>query len=141
MKIETDHDDRKNIPIFSGFLMYFPAAIVEVAKVSKACNDQHNPGEPMHWSRDKSNDHLDAGSRHLMDAGPDGNNRDKDGQLHLAKAMWRIAAKLQLVCEERTVREAASPVLHRHADAMGSFKEYIDEAAARNKGAGLYPGS
>jgi len=49
--------------------MYFPDAIKAVAKCSLQGNIQHHPDKPLHWDKDKSNDHLDALTRHLMDAG------------------------------------------------------------------------
>jgi hypothetical protein len=82
---------RKNTPIYSGVLMYFPDAIAEIARVSKAGNDQHNPGQPLHWAREKSTDHLDCMIRHSLDAG----TFDTDGQRHTAKMAWRALAALQ----------------------------------------------
>lgn len=98
--LPTDPKERKDTPVFTGAIMYFPLALAEVAKVSKKANDKHNPGEPMHWSREKSSDHLDSAQRHLIDAGVDGDAESEEG-LHLANAAWRILAKLQLVCEAR----------------------------------------
>ncbi len=93
---------RKSYPVWSGVLMYFPDAIKEVALVSKLGNDQHNPGEPLHWARGKSMDQLDAATRHMIDHGT-GHVKDTDGGYHLAKAIWRLCAELQLVIEqERT---------------------------------------
>ena len=43
--------ERKKIPIGTGVLDYFSAALAEVAKVSFAGNEQHNPGQPLHWAR------------------------------------------------------------------------------------------
>jgi hypothetical protein len=74
-----------------GLLDYFPAALAAVAEVSKAGNDQHNPGEPLHWARGKSMDHADCAVRHLMDRG----TLDTDGKRHSAKAAWRMLALLQ----------------------------------------------
>jgi hypothetical protein len=75
-----------------GLLWYFPNALAEVARVSKAGNDQHNPGQPMHHSRGKSSDHADCILRHLIDAGTiDGT----DGMRHSAKVAWRALALLQ----------------------------------------------
>jgi hypothetical protein len=85
------HAERKAIPIMSGVLDYFPAAIAEIAKISKLGNDQHNPGQPMHWARGKSPDHPDTIVRHLMARG----TRDTDGARHSAKAAWRVLALLQ----------------------------------------------
>lgn len=58
---------RKEIPLFSGVFKYAPAAWMGMAQVSKTGNDKHNPGEPLHHSRGKSNDHGDCILRHLMD--------------------------------------------------------------------------
>ena len=38
--------DRKATPVFSGVLKYFPNALKEVSKCSKAGNDQHHPDKP-----------------------------------------------------------------------------------------------
>lgn len=91
MSLPTTAEERKNIPIMSGFLDYFPDATAMVAFVSKVGNDQHNPGQPLHWSRGKSGDHADAAVRHLMERG----DVDSDGLLHSAKAAWRAMANLQ----------------------------------------------
>lgn len=91
---------RKETPVYSGVLKYFPDALKAVARVSYIGNEQHNKGEPLHWSREKSTDQLDALVRHLTDyAG--GNKFDTDGQPHLAKVAWRALAQLQLD-EEKT---------------------------------------
>lgn len=86
---------RKETPIFSGVLLYFPDAIAAVARCSWVGNEQHNPGEPLHWSRDKSADHHDCIVRHLMDAG----TIDSDGVRHSAKVAWRALAALQIEME------------------------------------------
>jgi hypothetical protein len=101
---KTEAQERKATPIFSGVLMYFPLALAAIARVSKAGNDQHNPGQPLHWAREKSTDHLDCAARHLIDAGPDGDVLDTDGLPHLGKAVWRGLAKLQLNEEARLGR-------------------------------------
>lgn len=90
---------RKDHPVFTGFLMYFPDAIAAVARVSKKGNDQHNPGQPLHWAREKSTDQLDTATRHSMDHGV-GVTKDTDGEYHLAKAIWRLCAELQLTIEK-----------------------------------------
>src|SRR5689334_5921158 len=51
--LPTDSQARKDTPIARGCLDYFPLAIAAVARLSKAGNDKHNPGEPLHWSRGK----------------------------------------------------------------------------------------
>lgn len=94
-KLPTEAKDRKAIPLTTGVLDYFPDALVEVAKTSKAGNDQHNPGMPLHWSKDKSTDHADCIARHLVDRGL----IDDDGCRHSAKLAWRALALLQLEIE------------------------------------------
>lgn len=91
MTLPTDAKERKNIQIYSGVLKYFPNAIRAVAECSKAGNDQHNPGTPLHWDRSKSGDELDALTRHLMEAG----TIDIDGVPHSVKVAWRALANLE----------------------------------------------
>ena len=94
--LPTDPVKRKNIPVMSGVLDYFPAALAEVARVSRAGNDQHNPGQPLHWARGKSTDQADTLVRHLMERG----TLDSDGMRHSAKVAWRALALLQTELEE-----------------------------------------
>lgn len=95
--LPSDAAARNEYPMAEGLLYYFPAALAEIARVSKIGNDQHNPGEPMHWARGKSTDHANKVIKHLVDAGLE----DTDGTLHTAKAAWRILAMLQEECEAR----------------------------------------
>lgn len=67
LTLPTDSEARKQIPMFSGCIKYFPAAIAGVAKISKAGNDKHNPGQELHHDRSKSLDHADCIIRHLAD--------------------------------------------------------------------------
>lgn len=94
-RLPTDAAERKKTPLWSGLVQYFPDALVAVAKLSQAGNDQHNPGQPIHWSREKSADHQDTLLRHLFDSG----TVDVDGQLHSTKVAWRSLAILQLEIE------------------------------------------
>jgi hypothetical protein len=90
---------RKQIPIGSGVLDYFPDAIAEIAKVSWNGNEKHNPGEPLHWDRSKSMDQEDCLVRHYMERG----GWDTSGVIpvrHTAQLAWRALALLQLEIEE-----------------------------------------
>jgi hypothetical protein len=91
MLLSADPAARKAMPITTGVLDYFPLAMAEVAKVSKAGNDQHNPGQPLHWDKTKSLDHADCIARHLIDRG----SLDADGMRHTAKLAWRALALLE----------------------------------------------
>lgn len=93
--LNVDKQARKEQPIARGVLDYFPLALAEIANVSYVGNEQHNPGEPMHWARGKSMDHADCIVRHLMERG----TVDEDGLRHSAKAAWRALALLQLELE------------------------------------------
>lgn len=84
--LPEDSAERKTYPLSSGLLDYFPAALAAVAHHSHKGNEKHNPGQPLHWSRGKSADHLDAAVRHIME-------RDLEG------AAWRILAALQMQLE------------------------------------------
>lgn len=91
MTLPTDYKERKALPIGTGVIDYFPDALAEVAHCSKVGNDQHNPGEPLHWAKEKSSDEADALIRHFIQRG----TRDSDGVLHSAKVAWRALALLQ----------------------------------------------
>lgn len=93
--LPTDAKERKATPITTGVLDYFPLAIAEIARVSKAGNDQHNPGQPLHWDKTKSLDHADSLVRHLLERG----TLDTDGMRHSAKVAWRALALLQTELE------------------------------------------
>ena len=95
--METDKNKRKQIPIFTGLIKYFPKALAEVARVSYIGNQQHHPDKPLHWDRSKSTDELDALTRHLFQAG----ETDTDGMRHSAKVAWRALANLEKELEQK----------------------------------------
>ena len=86
-----DSKARKQHPVARGVLDYFPNAIMAIANVSYVGNEQHNPGEPMHWAKAKSADHADCIVRHLIQRG----TIDTDGLRHTAKMAWRALAALE----------------------------------------------
>ncbi len=89
--LPTDGKERKGYPVASGVLDYFPDALVAIARVSQIGNDQHNPGQPLHWAREKSTDEADTMIRHFLERG----TVDTDGTRHTAKMAWRALAILQ----------------------------------------------
>lgn len=107
--LPNDYKARKAIPLYTYLTQYSPNALVEVAKVAVAGNEQHNPGQPLHWAKGKSMDQLNTAMRHLFDHGmgnaydEDDPWRDSQGQpiMHLAKAAWRLLAEIELLCEAR----------------------------------------
>lgn len=93
--LPTDPQERKAVPLMRGLLDYFPDACAAVAHLSMVGNEQHNPGEPMHWAREKSTDQADCIVRHLVERG----SFDTDGERHSTKVAWRALANLQLEIE------------------------------------------
>lgn len=83
--------ERKQFPIATGFVDYFPDAIAAIAHLSYVGNEQHNPGQPLHWDRSKSKDESDTMLRHFLERG----TLDTDGVRHSVKMAWRALAILQ----------------------------------------------
>lgn len=97
--------ERKRFPIYSGVLAYFPDALARVAEVSFMGNEKHNPGQPLHWSRQKSADHKDCAARHLIQSQWE-DLTEQGAEDHLAEAAWRILAALQIREEQRYTLDA-----------------------------------
>jgi hypothetical protein len=102
--LPTDAAERKQYPIATGFLDYFPDAIAAVAHLSWKGNEQHNPGQPVHWARGKSADQDDTLARHFLQRG----TLDTDGVRHTTKLAWRALALLQ---QEIEAERAAADVV------------------------------
>lgn len=66
--LPNDAKARKAVPA-GAVLDYFDSAWVEIAKALQDGNDQHNPGERLHWSRGKSSDHEHCIIRHYLQRG------------------------------------------------------------------------
>lgn len=108
LTLPTDSNVRKSVPLLSGCLKYFPAALAGVANVSKLGNDKHNPGKPLHHARGKSADHGDCIIRHLMDtedllaSQARGNNSVTTEEILLEanQLAWRALAYAQMLHEQ-----------------------------------------
>lgn len=85
---------RKYAPVYDGFIKYWPNAITAVAELSRVANEQHNPGEPIHWAKEKSKDELNALMSHLIKRAG-GRVYDDDRIRHLAKVAWRAMSALE----------------------------------------------
>ena len=92
---------RKQHPVFSGVLKYFPNAIYYVSGVSWQGNQQHHPDKPLHWDKSKSTDEPDALVRHLLQY----DQFDDDGILHAGKVAWRALALLERELESKGINE------------------------------------
>ncbi len=88
-------EDRKAVPLYRGFMLYFPDAMCAVAELSWLASKQHGHNE-MHWEKGKSSDHADCLVRHLLQA----DQYDTDGVLHATKVAWRAMANLQVTLDK-----------------------------------------
>lgn len=105
MSLPKDRAARNAIPVWDGGIAYFPDVWAELAKVSVAGNKQHGLGDKLHWDTTVSTDHFNKVMRHMLDDAS-GEVYDTDECMHLAKALWRIAAALQIRCWERDGKDA-----------------------------------
>jgi hypothetical protein len=103
--LPTTAPARKQHPVATGVLDYFPDAIVALSHVSFVGNEQHNPGQPLHWAREKSTDQEDTMLRHYLERG----TFDADGLRHTAKMAWRALAMLQLEIEDARMPVSIEP--------------------------------
>lgn len=88
--------NRHEYPLFNGLLDYFPDACAAVARHSYLSNEQHNPGEKMHWAPEKSIGTGDQIVRHLKDGMQAYKNEDYEAaETHLAALAWRGLELLQ----------------------------------------------
>jgi hypothetical protein len=109
MTLPTDNAARKRLQMWTFLMEYFPDAFLAVVEVAVQGNEQHNPGQRLHWAREKSTDQMNTAFRHMWDYGT-GLKQDTDGCYHLAKAIWRLSAQLQLDIEaDRVNQHQAKP--------------------------------
>lgn len=95
---------RKMQPVGTLLKEYFPLARRGEAAVAWVGNEKHNPGEPLHWAKDKSNDHLDCAGRHLSESDDWDVTVLPDGRafavLHAAQLAWRASALAEIAAEK-----------------------------------------
>src|SRR5574341_2474349 len=103
--------EREEVAMSRGLKAYFPDALALIARHSVRSNEKHNPGQPIHWSREKSSDHEDCIGRHSLSIAVDENSLDGT-EPHIICRAWRALAALQIWAEKQ--KEAAVP-----ADATG----------------------
>lgn len=105
--LPEDAASRKQYPVATGFIDYFPDAIAAIAHLSWRGNEQHNAGMALHWDRSKSADEADTLMRHFLQRG----TLDTDGIRHTVKVAWRALALLQkeIEAEQQTQQEPQQP--------------------------------
>lgn len=98
----TESQRRKLLVVFDGFIQYFPRAMKAVANYSRLGNDKHNPGQRLHWAKEKSQDQSNCVARHLIDIGPSWMEVDPEfGTFHAQALAWRSMALLETVLEAK----------------------------------------
>jgi hypothetical protein len=107
-----DSQERKELPLFDFLRTYFPRAFVELARFSKVANDKHNPGERMHWSKGKSQDHLNCVQRHLFEVGA----KDEFGFWHDVALFWRAGANLEMRLEAEALGISYDELLRQYRE-------------------------
>ncbi len=95
--------ERKECAVHRGLYAYFPDALAAIARHSYRSNEKHNPGQPLHWSREKSSDHNDCVGRHALAVAADPDALD-DGQPEVICRAWRALAAAQLWIEAKHAR-------------------------------------
>ena len=85
--LPEDAQARKEIPLYSGLMQYFPRALCAVAHQSYLGNQQHHPDKPLLWDRSKSSDEEDALLRHMVDK-------------EWVQVAWRALARLEKELEK-----------------------------------------
>lgn len=108
--LPTKYNERKKWQLWTFLTQYFPDAFLAVVDVAIKGNEQHNPGEPLHWAREKSTDQLNTAMRHAWDHST-GVTKDSDNCYHLAKAIWRLSAELQLHIEKENEQRPSSKAI------------------------------
>jgi len=92
-------EERKKYPLYEGLMAYFWNVMLRVARVSYDGNEQHNPGQPLHWARGKSKDQMDCMLRH---AGEFDRNDFSDASENAGAAMcWRAWAVFEDYLERK----------------------------------------
>jgi hypothetical protein len=126
--MSTDSAERKLMPVATGVMAYFPDALLLMAFVSRVGNEKHNPGQPLHWAKEKSADEPDAEARHMLDGFrelPPDPGLERLGKLgHKASKAWRAIADLQRACDEERKKFLAEqckqgtcpPECHEHCE-------------------------
>lgn len=134
MLLTTDPKARKQLQLWTFLMGYFPRTFLAVVEVARKGNEQHNPDEPLHWSREKSPDQMNAAFNHLFDYGT-GSKIDTDGARHLAKAIWRLSAQNELDMEA----EDKLAVSKRSQPAPTEGNSRFELAPARRCHCGKFP--
>lgn len=96
-------DARKEVAVARGLFAYFPDALALVARHSVRSNEKHNPGQPVHWSREKSSDHEDCIARHSLSVAVNPDALDGDAP-HIICRAWRALAALQVWVEAKHLK-------------------------------------
>jgi hypothetical protein len=100
--MSTDSATRKGMPVATGFVEYFPDAMLIASMVSLVGAIKHCGGK-LGWDKSKSGDEPDAELRHMIDrfrGDPADPGLEALAHLgHYASKLWRAAADAQRACD------------------------------------------
>lgn len=117
-KPEAKKMDMGKVPVWQGFLNYFPRAIIAVALVSEYGKRKYAPDAPEFNSgwRDVPyglNRYLDADARHMLKRAipSQGEYDDESEQAHLAHKAWCAMAELERAITDGVVQVRVGVVI------------------------------
>ena len=94
--IPEDDEERAKYPIGTYTTEYCPNAIVALARHSFEANEKHNPGEEIHWAKEKSVGSINRVFRHLFEfAWHHARGERRKAKYHITAAAWRINELLE----------------------------------------------
>jgi hypothetical protein len=100
--MSTDSAVRKGMPVATGFVQYFPDAMLIASVISRVGAVKHCGGK-LGWDKSKSGDEPDAELRHMIDrfrGDPADAGLEALAHLgHYASKLWRAAADAQRACD------------------------------------------
>ena len=99
--------DTGKAPVFRGLLAYFPRALEEVAKVSKAGADKYGSYGTWVGVENARGHYRDALGRHLLKVESEGPIDKETGCLHEAMIAWNALAALELLLHEKAIDRPA----------------------------------
>lgn len=106
--LPLDSKERKEVPLWTFIRTYFPKTFIAMARLSFKANEKHNPGQPMHWAREKSSDHKDCAMRHWFD---EERIDPETGEPEAVAAAWRACANAEQVLDRLDARKAMNKLI------------------------------
>ncbi len=104
--------DTNKLPIFQGFIKYFPRAIAAIAAVSQAGANKYAAGKfPTKWREVPEGElrYADAMGRHMLEEAKNNPVDTETNCLHLAQEAWNNLARLELLLVSKEIEAETDP--------------------------------